>query len=85
MATKRTSTKKEPDEARPSTPSEEVAFAIMARYRDLTPSVNRIMQARLTEEGRFRAITLFEQALEQPEDPMRDPAGAIAAGLAFES
>jgi len=84
MATKRAA-KKVPDEARPSTPSEEVATAIMARYRDLAPSVNRIMHARLTEEGRFRAITLFEQSLDRPEDPMRYPAGAIAAGLAFES
>jgi hypothetical protein len=47
--------------------------------------VNRILQSSLGEAGRLQAITLFRDALGSPGDPMRDPAGAIAAGQEFES
>jgi hypothetical protein len=62
------------------TESEIVADAIVARYSDLAPSVRRIMQAGLGETGRLHAITLFERSLGVPDDPMRDPLNAIAAG-----
>jgi hypothetical protein len=62
------------------TPSEVVAEAVVARYNDLAPSVSRIMQAGLEESGRLHAITVFEQSLGVPDDPMRNPLNAIAAG-----
>jgi hypothetical protein len=62
------------------TPSEIVADTIVARYSDLAPSVNRIMQAGLGETGRLHAIALFERSLGVPDDPMRNPQNAIAAG-----
>jgi hypothetical protein len=67
------------------TESEIVADAIVARYRDLAPSVNRIMQAGLDEAGRLHAITAFQGSLGVPDDPMRDPLNAIAAGRTVSS
>ena len=63
------------------TPSEEAAHAIIASYSDLAPSVNRILNAPLTERGKMHAITLFRESLGMQGDPMRDPANAVAAGL----
>jgi hypothetical protein len=62
------------------TESEIVADAIVTRYRDLAPSVTRIMQAGLNEKGRLHAITVFQGSLGVPDDPMRNPQNAIAAG-----
>jgi hypothetical protein len=62
------------------TESEIVADAIVGRYSDLAPSVTRIMQAGLSETGRLHAITLFQASLGMPDDPMRNPHNAIAAG-----
>jgi hypothetical protein len=62
------------------TPSQIVADAIVARYSDLAPSVNRIMQSGLDETGRLYAITAFQESLTVPGDPMRNPVNAIAAG-----
>jgi hypothetical protein len=62
------------------TESEIVADAIQARYSDLAPSVSRIMQAGLGETGKLQAITLFQASLGTPDDPMRNPLNAIAAG-----
>jgi hypothetical protein len=62
------------------TESEMVADAIVARYSDLAPSVTRIMQAGLSETGRLHAITVFQGSLGVPDDPMRNPQNAIAAG-----
>jgi hypothetical protein len=62
------------------TPSEQVAAAILARYRDLAPSVNLIMEAGLGEAGQLHAITLFEASLGVAGDPMRYPLNAIEAG-----
>ena len=62
------------------TDSEIVADAILARYSDLGPSVRRIMQAGLSETGQLHAITVFQQSLGVPGDPMRNPQNAIAAG-----
>jgi hypothetical protein len=64
------------------TPSDLVASAIVARFSDLAPSVNRIMQAGLDEAGQLHAITLFQESLSTPGDPMRKPDNAIEAGRA---
>jgi hypothetical protein len=48
------------------------------RYGDLTPSVERIMQAELSETQRHRAITSFRESLAGNGDPNRDPSYAIA-------
>jgi hypothetical protein len=62
------------------TASEIVADTILARYSDLGPSVRRIMEAGLSETGQLHAITIFQQSLGVPDDPMRYPLNAIAAG-----
>ena len=67
------------------TPSEIVADAIVARYPDLTPSVSRIMRAGLDETGQLHAITAFQDSLGVPDDPMRNPLNAIAAGRTMNS
>jgi hypothetical protein len=61
------------------TASESVAAAILTKYRDLAPSVNRIMESDLGENGRLHAITLFQASLDAPGDPMRNPMNAVAA------
>jgi len=67
------------------TASEIVADAIVARYSDLTPSVSRIMQAGLDETRQLHAITVFQGSLSVPDDPMRNPLNAIAAGRMMNS
>jgi hypothetical protein len=62
------------------TASEVVADSVLARYSDLAPSVSRIMQAGLSETGQLHAITVFQQSLDVPDDPMRYPLNAIAVG-----
>jgi hypothetical protein len=62
-----------------------VADTIVARYSDLAPSVSRIMKAGLGETGRLHAITVFQQSLGVPDDPMRNPVNAIAAGRMMSS
>jgi hypothetical protein len=62
------------------TESEVVAATLLARYNDLAPSLNRIMEADLTEAGKLHAITLFRDSLGVTGDPMRNPVNAIAAG-----
>ncbi len=62
------------------TESEILADALLARYNDLAPSLNRIMGSGLGEAGRLHAITAFQDSLGVVGDPMRDPANAIAAG-----
>ncbi len=62
------------------TPSEAAAHAIRMEFGDLTPSVNRIMNAGLHEAGTMHAITLFRESLGVPGDENRNPAVAIEAG-----
>ncbi len=57
--------------------SETVANAIITDRPDLLPSVKRIMTSELDDDGRLRAIQLFEMALTSPGDPNRDPRVAI--------
>jgi hypothetical protein len=65
------------------TPSEFIAHEICVEYNDLLPSVNRIMNAGLTEEGAMRAITLFRDSLTVQGDENRNPTVAIEAGRKF--
>lgn len=62
------------------TPSEAVAHAIRMEFGDLSPSVNRIMNAGLHEAGTMHAITLFRASLGVPGDENRNPMVAIEAG-----
>jgi len=62
------------------TPSEALAHAIRMEFGDLSPSVNRIMNAGLHEAGTLHAITLFRDSLGVPGDPNRNPMVAIEAG-----
>lgn len=66
------------------TESEAVAHGILVAFGDLTPSVNRIMFADMTEAARLHAINLFRDSLGVPGDPYRNPAKAIEAGLAMD-
>lgn len=59
------------------TGSQAVAHAIVTKSIHLAPSVNRIMEADLSESGRLQAITLFRDSLDAPGDPNRHPAKAI--------
>jgi hypothetical protein len=58
-------------------PSEQIAHQIVHQFRDLAPSVERIMAADLTAPQRERAIGLFQAALDDLDDPNRDPRHAI--------
>ena len=58
--------------------AEQAAHAIVTKRPDLMPSVERIMVAELTPEGRVQALALFDVALVTPGDPNRDPRVAIA-------
>ena len=60
--------------------SEGVAQSIRTESIDLTPSVNRIMNAGLHEAGTMHAITLFRESLGVPGDENRNPMVAIEAG-----
>jgi len=62
------------------TTSEGVAQSICNESIDLTPSVNRIMNAGLHEAAAFQALTLFRASLGVPGDPYRYPDNAIEAG-----
>jgi hypothetical protein len=57
--------------------NEQLAHRLVSQRSDLTPSVQRIMDADLTEEARDRALTAFNDSLGRPGDPNRDPRLAI--------
>ena len=54
-----------------------LAHEIVIRRRDLTPSVERIMDTDLDDSVRSRALAAFSAALSSPGDPNRDPRIAI--------
>jgi hypothetical protein len=60
------------------TPVELLADEIVTVYGDLTPSVERIMHAELSDSQRHRALSLFRESLDRIGDPFRDPRYAIA-------
>jgi hypothetical protein len=59
-------------------PANRIAYEVIAERRDLLPSVERIMNAGLTEDATVRALTLFRDSLTAVDDPHRDPRVAIA-------
>ena len=60
-------------------PANRIAYDIVSERRDLLPSVERIMNAGLDEDGTVGALTLFRSSLNATGDPNRDPRVAIAA------
>ena len=64
------------------TRDEQLAHALVVEYRDLTPSVERIMNADLAVEQRVVALTAFRDSLGRIGDPNRDPRIAIANAAA---
>jgi len=63
-------------------PNERVAHELGVLRRDLTPSVERIMNHEMSEEARGRALAVFAESLKTPGDPNRDPRVAIANATA---
>ena len=61
------------------TPEQRIAHELVLRRRDITPSVQRIMDAPLSAAARGNALAAFGRALDTPGDPNRDPRVAIAA------
>ncbi len=61
---------------------EQLAHALVVEFRDLAPSVERIMNAELVLEQRVVALTAFRDSLGRIGDPNRDPRNAIANALA---
>lgn len=59
-------------------PANRIAYEIVAERRDLLPSVDRIMNAGLDEDGTLGALTLFRYSLTAIGDPNRDPRVAIS-------
>src|ERR1700752_3276435 len=60
-------------------PANRIAYDIVAERRDLLPSVERIMNADLDEDGKVGALPLFQGSLTVAGDPNRDPRVAIPA------
>lgn len=65
-----------PDEL---SPANRIAHDIVAERRDLLPSLERIMNAGLDEDGTVGVLTLFRCSLTAAGDPNRDPRVAIAS------
>jgi hypothetical protein len=59
-------------------PSARVAHEIITARSDLAPSVNKIMDADLSDSQRLTAITKFSASISAIDDPFRDPRYAIA-------
>ncbi len=60
---------------------EQLAHQLVSDRADLSPSVERIMNAELTEDQRTHALHAFNESLDNPGDPNRDPRTAIANAL----
>ena len=58
-------------------PTEQLAHEIVTEFGDLTPSVERIMDAELTDDQREMALNAFRDSLGTIGDPNRDPRVAI--------
>lgn len=62
----------------PSAP-EQLAHEMVSQFRDLAPSVERIMNAELSDEQCEQDLPAFRDSLGTPGDPNRDPRLAIAS------
>ncbi len=60
---------------------EQMAHQLVSERADLAPSVERIMNAELTDDQRTHALSAFHTSLDNPGDPNRDPRTAIANAL----
>ena len=60
-------------------PTERMAHELVSEFADLSPSVEKIMDAEISEEGRAQALELFRASLGTIGDPNRDPRMAITA------
>jgi hypothetical protein len=58
-------------------PIDQLAHQIVVDFKDLTPSVARIMDAELDDDQRLGALTAFRNSLDNAGDPNRDPRVAI--------
>jgi hypothetical protein len=63
-------------------PTELLAHELVSEKADLAPSVERIMEAELSDDQRHRALVAFRDSLSTPGDPNRDPRVAIANAAA---
>ena len=59
--------------------TEQIAHDVVINRRELAPSVERIMDAELSDDQRNLAMTMFRDSLTQDGDPNRDPRVAITA------
>lgn len=64
------------------TPLKQLAADLRAVRAELTPSLDRITNSSLSEEDKLGAMRLFESALDDPWNPLRDPRKAMEAQLA---
>lgn len=60
-------------------PSERIAHELVSEFADLAPSVEKIMEAEISDEGRLEALGLFRSSLGEIGDPNRNPRTAIEA------
>lgn len=58
-------------------PNERIAHELVSEFADLAPSVEKIMDAEISDEGRLQALELFRASLGTIGDPNRDPRVAI--------
>lgn len=58
-------------------PAERIAHELVTEFADLSPSVEKIMDAEISDDGRVQALELFRSSLESIGDPNRDPRRAI--------
>ncbi|MFW2333829.1 hypothetical protein [Ilumatobacter sp.] len=60
-------------------PAERIAHELVSEFADLAPSVEKIMDAEISDDGRTQALELFRSSLGTIGDPNRDPRVAITA------
>lgn len=58
-------------------PSERIAHELVSEFADLAPSVETIMDAEISDDGRIEALELFRASLDSIGDPNRNPRTAI--------
>jgi hypothetical protein len=58
-------------------PSERIAHELVSEFADLAPSVEKIMDAEISDDGRIEALELFRTSLSAVGDPNRNPRTAI--------
>ena len=64
------------------TPLKQLAADLLRVRSELKPSLDVISNSELSEDDKMIAMRLFEGALDDPWDPMRNPHKAVAAVVA---